>query len=1331
MSVYKKFTAQDFALVPFNAHKQYNFVSSSASENKVTHFSSRWTSESISLYSSASTNPDGLFDPINTIKYNQIDHLFYKDFKTSHANRFDNFDYLEQRRDLYERANILSIPSGLYGHEIKPTSLYISSANNNIVDDGKGNLILSGTNVNDYPLDVRSNIFRLDPVKGFKSYDLTIFSDYAIKLRDPQGQPYEVIKQFYRQGTVDPNALKTQTVNYSNLVNITSPIATMYTTPTSSLDVDDSYFFNKLSLNNIIFSTSSLGSLEITQSRFSSLNFMAPTGSFIVSPDDIKYDFNREDDFSISFYMRPKSVNINPPGIGDYYGGGIVFAVSESADLDSTGQPITYAYIVYPDIQNIKASINEPLSLDNFPAFSLSPSLPSINLSGSATSSGFNHYEFNDSLNFNDPSNVFARHTLDFEALETLGTDSSNLFSNTIGKVTDRLADPNDFNESSLFSSFSQPNPQEESIIGGQSFFGKPKWRHFLMHTAEVSTFASGSFQLGSGEKNTEEWIHPTLGFDHLPVIKAVKEATVGGYEDWWLPSYDEMNQIYRAFDTLNPIGYPQHYTVPGFDNSPFTDSQNIMGTTFNANIVGTYPRYAHYVGNIPDNIIDGLQGIPIISPWFGEATGDYGEGGFLENNAHLGIMVGGGTFQSPENQFTGLASESPNQTLTTGQGRNTLLDDPDKDLIFYTSNARHHDVLGTIKEVLVVPSKAPRIPNNQVVGQREKYNSFQITTNLADGPQSIYTLVSSQRSLNNVESLFGATSQVVGGTKTLTPQSNLPYYPMPIEFLNKAPQIIGIEIDNFSQNQQIAQSPGITYDYDVGDIINNEDHPPIFTINEDGTNATVIEGAVLGGEGYYSPSSNLSESVESSVYGGDEGQFIINSSIPINQAVIENVSIDQVNQQNTEGTGLHLDLVVTHDVINTFLDFQNPGPGYLVQATINESSIPFCQGYQIGDRISIPGSTFTQDDTPFSSHQVTCRISNVIYDTPTHNSPAAFLMVRKEPLIVEMDDKKRYIISKSTTKTIIPPTITTRAGKGSAVLNTNSPGNLQTLEINSETQFPFEIYMSGSEIFFDRSDGEQTVSVSSFATSSIGQTHNTTFHVLCQNSSSTMEMYIDGHLATSSIDLTKKPTQNRANLYIGAKGNQSETEATNIKIDKFYHGELSNINIYDRSFNATSSNGSLPIQLISESINASPYIGNMFYQNGFAVITHPKYQEILGSYTVGDMIIGESFTVDADGEFGIDVLQFQGSHLVYEHEYQCTVDEQEFNDTLNITARDIPSTSNYEVANFTTGSLFKPYVTTIGLYNDNGELLVVGKLGQPIRTSNETDTTFIMRWDS
>ena len=34
-----------------------------------------------------------------------------------------------------------------------------------------------------------------------------------------------------------------------------------------------------------------------------------------------------------------------------------------------------------------------------------------------------------------------------------------------------------------------------------------------------------------------------------------------------------------------------------------------------------------------------------------------------------------------------------------------------------------------------------------------------------------------------------------------------------------------------------------------------------------------------------------------------------------------------------------------------------------------------------------------------------------------------------------------------------------------------------------------------------------------------------------------------------------------------------------------------------------------------------------------------------------------------------IDTLQFQGSHLIYEHDYQCKIEEHEFNNTSNISA--------------------------------------------------------------
>tara|TARA_Y100000385_G_scaffold101088_1_gene104514 strand:+ start:1695 stop:3755 length:2061 start_codon:yes stop_codon:yes gene_type:complete len=286
--------------------------------------------------------------------------------------------------------------------------------------------------------------------------------------------------------------------------------------------------------------------------------------------------------------------------------------------------------------------------------------------------------------------------------------------------------------------------------------------------------------------------------------------------------------------------------------------------------------------------------------------------------------------------------------------------------------------------------------------------------------------------------------------------------------------------------------------------------------------------------------------------------------------------------------------------------------------------------------------------------------------------------------------DVDYYLLSKSTTKTTVASPNEGTAGR----YTTQTTGALQPKDTFAEPQFPFEVYAFNEWLYFSRSDGDTTTTYSSSYTPGIQQ------KITCRYQDSQMEIFINGvGSGTSGSDNIIKQSQNTANIYIGNKGGNS----------KFLSGSLSQINVYEEALSDT--------QILNHysSSNGSPYIGNVFYQNGFVTITHPNYISALD--TTGDGII--------------NTLQFQGSHLIYENEYQCTVDEHEFNDTLNISARKIKSKDSDELADFTTGSLFKPYVTTIGLYNEDNELLVVGKLGQPIRTSNETDTTFIVRWDT
>ena len=59
-----------------------------------------------------------------------------------------------------------------------------------------------------------------------------------------------------------------------------------------------------------------------------------------------------------------------------------------------------------------------------------------------------------------------------------------------------------------------------------------------------------------------------------------------------------------------------------------------------------------------------------------------------------------------------------------------------------------------------------------------------------------------------------------------------------------------------------------------------------------------------------------------------------------------------------------------------------------------------------------------------------------------------------------------------------------------------------------------------------------------------------------------------------------------------------------------------------------------------------------------------------------------------------------------------------------------ITTNQSGSLRDFATGSNFQPYTTTIGLYNEANELLLVGKMAQPIEISKDTDTTFVIRYD-
>jgi hypothetical protein len=159
---------------------------------------------------------------------------------------------------------------------------------------------------------------------------------------------------------------------------------------------------------------------------------------------------------------------------------------------------------------------------------------------------------------------------------------------------------------------------------------------------------------------------------------------------------------------------------------------------------------------------------------------------------------------------------------------------------------------------------------------------------------------------------------------------------------------------------------------------------------------------------------------------------------------------------------------------------------------------------------------------------------------------------------------------------------------------------------------------------------------------------------------------------------------------------------------------------------------------------SASNVKGNIFYDRGFVIATK-------------DIQSGSSFTDYS--------LQYRSTKTIYENEIFISVLESEFNASTNPTALtdiddelittiiDDPITKqkytgsfyniksarvnplfweyDFSASNDPTGSYLAPYITTIGLYDNEMNMVAVAKLPQPIKSLPDYPLNFIIRFDT
>jgi len=259
---------------------------------------------------------------------------------------------------------------------------------------------------------------------------------------------------------------------------------------------------------------------------------------------------------------------------------------------------------------------------------------------------------------------------------------------------------------------------------------------------------------------------------------------------------------------------------------------------------------------------------------------------------------------------------------------------------------------------------------------------------------------------------------------------------------------------------------------------------------------------------------------------------------------------------------------------------------------------------------------------------------------------------------------------------------------------------------VESNGQVGFYVYSSNAAKPGTR---VATSQIKMFVTSSTSVTSSWN-HVVCQKSGSYLQILINGSLEASKMFTQLSASllspgvssiNNPGDLYIGGF---PDLNAVNYN----YIGKLDEFRLYNKSLTTTEC-GYLNDNTQAGTLLQTNIVGNVFDKHGIAVITsaNPIYQNITQTpYTV----------------------TYKSTVTRYEYSALIRIRGNEFNVSTNNSLVN-PSTKSM-ITDIKQDNSFLPYITTIGLYDNSGNLLMIGKLGQPIKKRSDVDLNILVRVD-
>ena len=286
-----------------------------------------------------------------------------------------------------------------------------------------------------------------------------------------------------------------------------------------------------------------------------------------------------------------------------------------------------------------------------------------------------------------------------------------------------------------------------------------------------------------------------------------------------------------------------------------------------------------------------------------------------------------------------------------------------------------------------------------------------------------------------------------------------------------------------------------------------------------------------------------------------------------------------------------------------------------------------------------------------------------------------------------------------------------------------NYNSGIAQLTKETDGQFPFDISVfnqtagaKNGQLVFQYSDGRadkgHLMTVSSSTKYNDNQWHNVIVNHNFGFPMNKFEFLIDGVKQGSSLQTNRRLNfQNESDITIMCDNAITNTGTS---------GSVDEVRIYSTHLSADHISSLTNNHVISGSAYQTRDVGYVYYQKGLIVVTdpRPKYQNcFLGN--------GDFDYTDKGYEF-----TYKSTKKIEQQSILCEIGRNEFNVSQNNSLRVGGMENGSDLLPFVTGSDFRPYITSIGLYNDTGDLLAIGKLGSPLKKRQDVDVTVDVRLD-